>query len=573
MSSVAGSSRGNPSSHATALVGEIDKNIKYKTIEPFTGERNKLQGFLLQLRLYVKFNGERFRSETEQVLWAVTLLEGKAMHWIEGFLEDYLKHTNDKGVIKEDKMEDTTVKIFKTWNGFLEEIKVNFGVMDERKEAERAIESLRQKGSATSYTREFQRYSTRTEWGDEALRYQYRKGLKDSVKDELLRTGHSTNTLEELIAASCEIDNAWYERSMERKGKYDPDYKRMGEGRTKTFRSYNQRHGDPMELDATGRKELSPQERQKHMQERTCFNCGKTGHMARNCKANGGQRRNTGRRRELNATALTGKNEYSGLMQLNATMSGPLSATLKEELPSDDEFEQVTQSLEAVGFVENLGNDVNSESSDNESSVCSEMSREEFMTAQVLAGAETARTFHNTNWKDYENEITKTAGKYPNTQGDSKQLIAWKVEDLDDLGDYRLLTYHLIQAVKQQISETQDAETLGIRRSQQYQDKLASNIDFLPELEGKYRDIKLLTAKRENELKKLREEENVARIDHPRHAELAWSFCYTDSCTIHNSSKIGSGYWPKKIKPVYWERKPRYSANPTIVIRDESSKN
>ena len=130
------------------------------------------------------------------------------MHWIEGFLEDYLKHTNDKGVIKEDKMEDTTVKIFKTWNGFLEEIKVNFGVMDERKEAERAIESLRQKGSATSYTREFQRYSTRTEWGDEALRYQYRKGLKDSVKDELLCIGHSTNTLEELIVASCEIDNA-----------------------------------------------------------------------------------------------------------------------------------------------------------------------------------------------------------------------------------------------------------------------------------------------------------------------------------------------------------------------------
>jgi hypothetical protein len=139
-----------------------------------------------------------------------------------------------------------------------------------------------------------------------------------------------------------------------------------------------------------------------------------------------------------------------------------------QEPPSNEAFEEVTQSMEAISLVETLGIDVNSEPSDTESSVGSEMSREGFMTAQILAGAE--------------------------------------------------------------------------------------------------------TAKQENKLKKLREEENVARIDHPRHVELAWSLCYTDSCTIHSSSKIGSGYWPKKIKPVYWERKPRYSAN-TTVAQGESSKN
>ena len=77
------------------------------------------------------------------------------MHWIEGFLEDYLNYTNSKGEINEKKIEDTTIKIFQTWDGFLEEIKTNFGVIDEHKEAERAIESLRQKGSATAYTRDF----------------------------------------------------------------------------------------------------------------------------------------------------------------------------------------------------------------------------------------------------------------------------------------------------------------------------------------------------------------------------------------------------------------------------------
>jgi hypothetical protein len=109
-----GTPASSSASGATVLVGEIDKNLKYKSIDAFNGERNRLPGFLLQLRLYIKFNGDRFRSETEQVLWAVILLEGKALNWIEGFLEDYLTWSNKNSVINERKAEDTTIKIFGT---------------------------------------------------------------------------------------------------------------------------------------------------------------------------------------------------------------------------------------------------------------------------------------------------------------------------------------------------------------------------------------------------------------------------------------------------------------------------
>ena len=95
------------------MVGEINKELKYKSIELFTGDRNKLQGFILQLRLYEKFNREQFRSQTERVLWAVTLLEGKAMNWIEGFLEDYLTKTDKAGTLF-DNMQKTTLTIFRS---------------------------------------------------------------------------------------------------------------------------------------------------------------------------------------------------------------------------------------------------------------------------------------------------------------------------------------------------------------------------------------------------------------------------------------------------------------------------
>jgi hypothetical protein len=65
-----GSVKGSSSAERAApLVGELDKNLKYDAPSPFTGERAKLKAFLIQLNLYMTFNGSRFTSETERVLY------------------------------------------------------------------------------------------------------------------------------------------------------------------------------------------------------------------------------------------------------------------------------------------------------------------------------------------------------------------------------------------------------------------------------------------------------------------------------------------------------------------------
>jgi hypothetical protein len=139
--------------------------------------------------------------------------------------------------------------------------------------------------------------------------------------------------------------------------------------------------------------------------------------------------------------------------------------------------------------------------------------------------------------------------------------------------EYKLRVYDLMGAIKQQIEDSTTAEHISIKRSKQYQDRLAANIDYLVHLEELY---KRLAVKRDQEkglLGQLREMENVARIDHPRHGELAWDFFYTDSCAIHLSSKEGTGYWPRKKRPVYWAKPTKNDTTQVSTAGYEQSKN
>ena len=90
----------------------------------------------------------------------------------------------------------------------------------------------------------------------------YRRGLKESVKDELIRYRGVTNTLEQLIKTIIDIDDKLYKRAIEKH--YNNPYSRAGtyigkseyrggklkfQGRKTT---YSDPYGpQPMELDST----------------------------------------------------------------------------------------------------------------------------------------------------------------------------------------------------------------------------------------------------------------------------------------------------------------------------------
>ena len=82
----------------------------------------------------------------------------------------------------------------------------------------RAIQTLRQVTLASDYAAKFQEAAQTTKQDNDALIVIYRRGLKDNIKDELIRDRRRNDTLNKLIETIIKIDDRLYERAIERRG-------------------------------------------------------------------------------------------------------------------------------------------------------------------------------------------------------------------------------------------------------------------------------------------------------------------------------------------------------------------
>ena len=82
--------------------------------------------------------------------------------------------------------------------------------------AESALHALQQgKRPAEDYTLDFRRWAADTDWNEAALKYQYRHGLSEILKDELARFD-TPASLEGLIQLAIQLDRRLRERRSER---------------------------------------------------------------------------------------------------------------------------------------------------------------------------------------------------------------------------------------------------------------------------------------------------------------------------------------------------------------------
>jgi hypothetical protein len=263
--------------------GTNGPRLRYPEPPTFDGKKEELSGFLTHVKAYHLFYGRDLVMEADKVFSAAAFLRGNALAWFEPIQRDYLDQ-------KEEVQDELTKKVFGRFAYFEMKLRETFGDPDEDRTCEQQLRNLRQKGSTAEYTTKFRQITSRLGWDDEPLMAAYYAGLKDDVKDELVKMDRPKQ-FDSYVAAAIKIDNRQYERRMERRGqnpvRINQTYKaNTGQRRGNAFVPSRPRNiayahttnPGPMEL---GNLQKGPK---KDLKDVKCYNCDKNGHYARDCR-------------------------------------------------------------------------------------------------------------------------------------------------------------------------------------------------------------------------------------------------------------------------------------------------
>jgi hypothetical protein len=287
-SSIAGSDIGTSRSTGASIADR--SKLRVNPPDTYEGNRRNLDNWLLQLDLFFNYQAKDTVTK-EKAIVASTYLRGEAFDWIKPFLDIYLEGCPDK---KEDEGGYNEWKEIahwlESWIEFKLKVRSIFGVSDATETAVRKIQDLRQVKSAAQYAATFQQIGARTNWDDNALMAMFRKGLKDGVKDELMRYGGDVTTLDELVQAAIGLDDKLYNRAMEKRRRFPEPRKGYYGGTFGKKQPRTSQYSDPMELDTLEKGRKGKQGRKQEGAKKknfSCYACGKPGHMARDCRSKG----------------------------------------------------------------------------------------------------------------------------------------------------------------------------------------------------------------------------------------------------------------------------------------------
>ena len=165
-------------------------------------------------RLYFHLIPHECPTLSAKIIYIIIRLT-RAPHDFFGLMvEDFIKHENEA------ERKESTNKLFQTYTNLESGIRQLYGNQNEKRDTEDEIAQLAQTGATTAYYVKFQYLITQTGQNNNSLIAQFYRGLKDDVKDELVKA-EWPDILAEFTEGAIKIDSRNHIRRLEKvqKGK------------------------------------------------------------------------------------------------------------------------------------------------------------------------------------------------------------------------------------------------------------------------------------------------------------------------------------------------------------------
>ena len=240
-------------------------NIKVQR-PAFSGEPEQARGFHAAIATYRHLRPGDFLDDKTFIAWVLGCMEGpKVNPWRNALM-------NRRATLL--AAGQPLPPLFVNWADFLAEFEAKFLNPNEIENAGQALMALKQYKSAREFTHEFDRLAELAGvTGENFLLDQFRRALKSSVQEKLLRQNFAT--LQNLQAAAIKWDDALFQ--FRKQQKTTNQHKKPP---TPSKTQGNPTNGTPMDIDYV---KLSKEESERRKKAGLCFCCGKGGHIGRNC--------------------------------------------------------------------------------------------------------------------------------------------------------------------------------------------------------------------------------------------------------------------------------------------------
>jgi len=174
-------------------VNATQKEVKMNMPTPFTGDRKKLEEFLIETDMYLTMNEDTYNNNNRQIIFALSFIKGgTAGSWKQSFWTQ-ARENNNLG----------------TWDKFKRALRESFSAPDKEGDAVTKMETETMSGqTANEYIKQFKIYVAESKvTQDRPLVEWFMKGLNTPLLDRILNLENPPTTIRGWYTTVSKMDN------------------------------------------------------------------------------------------------------------------------------------------------------------------------------------------------------------------------------------------------------------------------------------------------------------------------------------------------------------------------------